>query len=77
MRGTRIIFMMRCASFVVASILLSMFAGQSFAEESLDESIKYLIEREFYSQWTDPHARGSGQSHQGEIRTLQRRDQNS
>ena len=44
MRGTRIIFMMRCASFVVASILLSMFAGQSFAEESLDESIKFLLD---------------------------------
>jgi hypothetical protein len=28
MRGTRIIFMMRCALFVAASILLSMFAAQ-------------------------------------------------
>ncbi len=44
MRGTRIIFMMRCALFVVASILLSMFAAQSFAAESLDESIKYLLD---------------------------------
>jgi hypothetical protein len=52
--------MMRCALFVVASILLSMFAAQSFAAESLDESIKYLLD---YVAKSDATFIRNGQSH--------------
>jgi hypothetical protein len=40
----RIIFMMRCARLVVALIFLSMSAEQLRAAESLEDSIKFLLD---------------------------------
>ena len=44
MRRIRIICTMGCARLVVAFLFLSMSADQIFAAESLDESIKFLLD---------------------------------
>jgi hypothetical protein len=52
--------MMRCARFVVALIFLSMSAGQLRAAESLDESIKFLLD---YVAKSDATFIRNGQKH--------------
>jgi hypothetical protein len=42
-RSVRIIFKNCCVRVMIVPVFLSMFAGQIFAAESLDESINYLL----------------------------------
>jgi hypothetical protein len=52
--------MVRCARLVVALIFLSMSAGQMIAAESLDESIKFLLD---YVAKSDATFIRNGQKH--------------
>jgi hypothetical protein len=52
--------MMRCARLVIALIFLSMSAGQMRAAESLDESIKFLLD---YVAKSDATFIRNGQKH--------------
>jgi Family of unknown function (DUF5329) len=52
--------MMRCAHLVIALIFLSMSAGQMRAAESLDESIKFLLD---YVAKSDATFIRNGQKH--------------
>jgi hypothetical protein len=52
--------MMRCARLLIALIFLSMAAGQMCAAESLDESIKFLLD---YVAKSDATFTRNGQTH--------------